>query len=187
MPRPQILQIGAYPDCDQAPLDQTFATQEYSEATDRPAFLSQISYCARTPKPEAGQWTYVADPVALAAQSDVLFVTLAASAQTRHIVGKQVLKALGPDGMLINVSRGANIDEEALLTALEAGALGSAALDVFEGEPALNQRFAALPNVLLQPHHGSGTVATRKAMGQLVRDNLSAFFAGQPLPTPVLQ
>ncbi len=64
--------------------------------------------------------------------------------------------------------------------------MGCAALDVFEGEPAMNPRFATLPNVLLQPHHGSVTVETRKAMGQLVRDNLSAFFAGQPLLTPVL-
>jgi len=149
-------------------------------------FDMQISYSARAPKPEAAAWSFVADPVALAAQSDVLFVTLAATSETRHIVGPEVLKALGPEGMLINVSRAANIDEEALLTALETGMLGGAALDVFEGEPALNPRFTALPNVLLQPHHGSGTVETRRAMGQLLRDNLTAFFAGQPLLTPVL-
>ncbi|TIL63058.1 MAG: 2-hydroxyacid dehydrogenase, partial [Mesorhizobium sp.] len=79
-----------------------------------------------------------------------------------------------------------NIDEEALLDALENKALGSAALDVFEGEPKLNPRFLALNNVLLQPHHASGTVETRKAMGRLVRDNLAAHFAGQPLISPVL-
>jgi len=124
--------------------------------------------------------------VALAERSDFLFVTLAASAATRHIVGREVIEALGPEGMLINVSRAANVDEEALLTALEAGKLGSAALDVFEGEPAFNPRFLALPNVLLQPHHASGTIETRKAMGQLVRDNLTAHFAGQELPTPVI-
>lgn len=149
-------------------------------------FDMQISYSARVPKPEGAAWTFVPDPVALAAQSDVLFVTLAAIAETRHIIGPEVIKALGPEGMLVNVSRAANIDEEALLTALESGALGGAALDVFEGEPALNPRFTTLPNVLLQPHHGSGTVETRRAMGQLLRDNLSAFFAGQPLLTPVL-
>ena len=149
-------------------------------------FDMQISYSARAPKPEGAAWSFVADPVALAAQSDVLFVTLAATSETRHIVGPEVLRALGPEGIVINVSRAANIDEEALLTALETGALGGAALDVFEGEPALNPRFTALPNVLLQPHHGSGTVETRRAMGQLLRDNLSAFFAGQPLLTPVL-
>ena len=73
-----------------------------------------------------------------------------------------------------------------MLGALESKALGAAALDVFEGEPALNPRFLELDNVLLQPHHASGTVETRKAMGQLVRDNLAAHFAGQDLPTPVL-
>jgi lactate dehydrogenase-like 2-hydroxyacid dehydrogenase len=148
-------------------------------------FDMQIAYSDLGPKDYAGAWAFVADPVALAAQSDFLFVTLAASAATRHIVDAQVIAALGPDGMLINISRASNIDETALLDALETGRLGSAALDVFEGEPRLNPRFLSLPNVLLQPHHASGTVETRKAMGQLMRDNLTAHFAGRPLPTPV--
>jgi len=88
--------------------------------------------------------------------------------------------------MIINISRASNIDEDALITALQTGALGSAALDVFEGEPALDPRFLTLDNVLLQPHHASGTFETRKAMGQLVRDNLSAHFDQRPLLTPVL-
>lgn len=148
-------------------------------------FGMQIAYAARSRKPEAAGWDFVPDPVALAARSDFLFITLAASAATRHIVGPAVIAALGPEGMIINVSRAANIDEEALLAALETGALGAAALDVFEDEPRLNPRFLGLPNVLLQPHHASGTVATRKAMGQLMRDNLAAHFAGRPLLTPV--
>ncbi len=149
-------------------------------------FGMQISYSARAAKPEASNWAFVPDPVALAQASDFLFVTLAASAETRHIVNGAVIAALGPAGMLINISRAANIDEEALLRALESGGLGAAALDVFEGEPALNPRFVALDNVLLQPHHGSGTYETRKAMGSLLRENLLAHFAGQPLPTAVL-
>lgn len=150
-------------------------------------FDLDISYSASSAKASVPQnWRFVADPVALARDVDFLFVTLAASAATRHIVGKAVLEALGPAGMLINISRASNIDEEALLTALETGALGAAALDVFEGEPKLDPRFLKLDNVLLQPHHGSGTVETRKAMGQLMRDNLSAHFAGRALPTPVL-
>lgn len=150
-------------------------------------FDMKIAYGELAPRDHAHpDWTFVADPVALAAQSDVLFVTLAASAATRHIVNEQVIEALGPDGMLINISRASNIDEEALLEALEARRLGSAALDVFEGEPALNPRFLALDNVLLQPHHASGTIETRQAMGKLLRDNLSAHFAGQPLLTAVL-
>ncbi len=149
-------------------------------------FGMDIAYSARSAKATPANWAYIADPVALAERSDFLFVTLSASAETRHIVGPEVIAALGPQGMLINISRAANVDEEALLTALETGALGSAALDVFEGEPKLNPRFVALPNVLLQPHHASGTVETRQAMGKLVRDNLGAHFAGKPLLTPVM-
>lgn len=148
-------------------------------------FDMDIAYSDVAPKDYAPDWTFVDNAVALAARSDFLFVTLAASPQTRHIVGKDVIAALGPEGMIINISRAANIDEEALIAALANGTLGSAALDVFEGEPALDPRFLDLPNVLLQPHHASGTVETRQAMGKLVRDNLSAHFAGAPLLTPV--
>ncbi len=148
-------------------------------------FGMDIAYSARSAKATPKDWAYIADPVALAARSDFLFVTLSASAETRHIVGADVLAALGPQGMLINISRAGNIDELALLDALESGALGSAALDVFEGEPRLNPRFLTLPNVLLQPHHASGTYETRQAMGQLVRENLMAHFAGRPLLTLV--
>lgn len=147
-------------------------------------FGMEIAYSST--KPKDVPWKFIADPVALAARSDFLFVTLAATPETRHIVNAPVIAALGKTGMLINVSRAANIDEEALLDALDSGALGSAALDVFEGEPRLNPRFLALKNVLLQPHHASGTFETRAAMGKLMRDNLEAHFAGRPLLTPVL-
>jgi len=149
-------------------------------------FDMDIAYSDVSEKSYAEGMTFIADPVALAAHSDFLFVTLAASAATRHIVSRDVIEALGPDGMLINISRASNIDEAALLDALEGGTLGSAALDVFEGEPKLDPRFLKLENVLLQPHHASGTIETRKAMGKLVRDNLAAHFAGQTLLTPVI-
>lgn len=149
-------------------------------------FDMEIAYSDTGPKSFAEGMEFIADPVKLAERSDFLFVTLAASADTRHIVGREVIAALGPEGMLINISRASNIDEEALLDALESGVLGSAALDVFEGEPKLNPRFLTLDNVLVQPHHASGTIETRQAMGKLVRDNLTAHFAGNPLPTPVL-
>ncbi|MDR6818084.1 lactate dehydrogenase-like 2-hydroxyacid dehydrogenase [Neorhizobium sp. 2083] len=149
-------------------------------------FDMDIAYSDVSEKPHGEGMTFVADPVELARRSDFLFVTLAASAATRHIVSKDVIAALGPEGMLINISRASNIDEEALLEALESGALGSAALDVFEAEPKLDPRFLTLDNVLVQPHHASGTIETRKAMGRLVRDNLAAHFAGAALPTPVL-
>jgi lactate dehydrogenase-like 2-hydroxyacid dehydrogenase len=149
-------------------------------------FDMEIAYSDTGPKSFAEGMEFIADPVKLAERSDFLFVTLAASADTRHIVGREVIAALGAEGMLINISRASNIDEEALLDALESGVLGSAALDVFEGEPKLNPRFLKLDNVLVQPHHASGTIETRQAMGKLVRDNLTAHFAGNPLPTPVL-
>lgn len=149
-------------------------------------FGMDIAYSARSAKPGPADWSFVPDPVALAHRSDILFVTLAASAETRHIVNAEVLSALGPEGMLINISRASNIDEGALLDALEQGRLGSAALDVFEGEPNLDPRFLTLSNVLLQPHHASGTVETRKAMGQRMRDNLTAHFSGRPLPSAVI-
>ncbi len=97
-----------------------------------------------------------------------------------------MIEAVGAKGMLINISRASNIDEEALLAALETGKLGFAALDVFAGEPNLNPRFLKLNNVLLQPHHASGTVETRKEMGRLVRENLVAHFSGEALLTPVV-
>lgn len=149
-------------------------------------FGMDIAYSDIAAKDYAPDWTYIADPVALAQHADFFFVTLAASAQTRHIVNAELIKAVGPEGMVINVSRASNIDEDALIAALSDGTLGSAALDVFEGEPALDPRFLDLPNVLLQPHHASGTVETRKAMGQMLRDNLNAHFANKPLISPVL-
>lgn len=147
-------------------------------------FRCEIAYAARSQRDVP--WAYEPDPMALAARSDALIVTALANAETRHIVNAPVIAALGPQGLLVNISRASNIDEAALLDALEAGRLGGAALDVFEGEPNLNPRFLSLSNVLLQPHHASGTLETRKAMGQLMRDNLTAHFAGRPLLTPVL-
>lgn len=149
-------------------------------------FDMDIAYTDVAARDYAPDWTFVQSPVELARHADFLFVTLAASAATRHIVSREVIEALGPSGMIINVSRASNMDEEALLNALESGALGSAALDVFEGESDLNPRFLALDNVMLQPHHASGTFETRKAMGALVRENLTAHFEGRPLITPVL-
>lgn len=151
------------------------------------AFDMDVGYCSRSEKPEgkALGLTYFADALTLAAHADFYIVALAASAETRHIVNRQVIEAVGPEGMIVNISRAANIDETALLDALESGALGSAALDVFDGEPNINPRFFKLRNVLLQPHIGSATVETRAAMGRLVLDNLAAHFSGRPLLTPV--
>lgn len=148
-------------------------------------FGMQIAYSDLAPRDDRPDWRFLPDAKALADHADFLFVALAASAKTRHIVNREIIEAVGPDGMIINISRASNIDEDALIEALSTGQLGFAALDVFEDEPKLDPRFLTLDNVLLQPHHASGTVETRKAMGQLLRDNLAAHFAGQPLLTPI--
>ncbi|MDZ4392552.1 2-hydroxyacid dehydrogenase [Cypionkella sp.] len=153
-------------------------------ATRLAGFGMDIAYSARSEKPVP--YTYIPDPTDLATHADFLIVTAAATPDTHHIINAATLKALGPDGYLINISRAANIDENALLNALESNQIAGAALDVFDNEPQINPRFAPLKNALLQPHHASATLQTRRAMGQLMRDNLSAYFAGQPLITPVI-
>lgn len=149
------------------------------------AFDCEIAYFG-TRKRDDLPYDFVSDLVDLARQSEFLIVTLAGGEGTRNIVNAEVLAALGPDGILINIARGSTVDETALLAALESGAIKGAGLDVFWNEPGIDERFAKLSNVVLQPHHGSGTVETRKAMGQLVRDNLEAHFSGRTLLTPVV-
>ena len=149
-------------------------------------FGMDIAYSDLAPRDDVPYWSFMPSALELAEHADFFFVTLAASAKTRHIVERDIIEAVGPDGMIINISRASNINEDELIAALASGRVGSAALDVFEVEPDLDPRFLALDNVLLQPHHASGTVETRKAMGKLMRDNLTVHFAGQPLLTPVL-
>lgn len=123
---------------------------------------------------------------ALADWCELLVVTLAGGAATQNLIGAEVLSALGPQGWLVNVSRGSTVHEPALIEALERRSIAGAGLDVFWNEPRIDPRFLTLDNVVLQPHHASGTVETRRAMGQLARDNLAAHFAGRPLLTPVV-
>jgi lactate dehydrogenase-like 2-hydroxyacid dehydrogenase len=148
-------------------------------------FGCTISYFARTERPSLN-YTFVADLLDLAAQSDFLIVIVPGGEATKNIINAEVLRALGPDGMIVNVSRGTTMDETALIEALQKRTIKAAGLDVFWNEPNINPAFFGLDNVVLHPHHGSGTVETRKAMGQLVRDNLAAHFAGLSLLTPVL-
>ncbi|BEP40789.1 2-hydroxyacid dehydrogenase [Variovorax sp. V15] len=147
-------------------------------------FDVEVGYFSRAPKAESPH-RHFASLSAMAEWCDVLIVILPGGEATRGIVNGEVLQALGPRGWLVNVSRGTTVDEAALLQALETRAIAGAALDVFLNEPRIDPRFAALDNVVLTPHHGSGTEATRRAMGELVRRNLEAHFAGRPLITPV--
>jgi lactate dehydrogenase-like 2-hydroxyacid dehydrogenase len=131
-------------------------------------------------------YEFVPSLVELAHRAEFLIVTLAGGDGTKNMLDAGMLDALGPDGILINVSRGSTVDESALLGALEAKAIKGAGLDVFWNEPHIDARFKTLDNVVLQPHHASGTAETRRAMGKLVRDNLAAHFAGAALITPVV-
>jgi lactate dehydrogenase-like 2-hydroxyacid dehydrogenase len=148
------------------------------------AFDMKVGYTARNPRAEL-PYTYYKDAATLAANSDYLVVITPGGEGTRKLVGREVLQALGPNGVLVNVARGSVVDEAALIDALEQNIIAGAALDVFESEPNIDERLRKLSNVLLSPHIGSGTRATRQAMADLVVANLKAHFGGQPLPTPV--
>lgn len=121
----------------------------------------------------------------LARVSDYLVLCAPGTPATRHAVNAEVMAALGAHGTLVNISRGALVDEAALVVALRDGALGMAALDVFADEPRVPAALRERDNAIFTPHVGSLTVETRQAMGQLVVDNLLAHFAGKPLLTPV--
>lgn len=141
-------------------------------------FGMSVRYANRTHYHDVA-WPHFTDATALAADSDVLAVCVAATPDTRSVVDATVLKALGPRGTLINIARGSVVDEDALITALRDGAIAAAGLDVFESEPAIRKDFLGLPNVVLMPHQASATVETRRAMGNMVLDSLEAYFAGK--------
>ncbi|WP_110777363.1 2-hydroxyacid dehydrogenase [Mycolicibacterium peregrinum] len=153
-------------------------------ATRLVAFGCTISYHNR--REVAGcPYTYVESAVGLARQVDVLIVAAAGGSGTRHLVDRDVLDALGPDGYLINIARGSVVDEEALVEALSEGRLAGAGLDVFTDEPNVPEALLSLDTVVLLPHVGSGTVETRAAMEALTLANLDKFLESGELVTPV--
>ncbi len=149
------------------------------------AFGMQIVYHGRKPQAEVS-YKYYPKLVDMARDCDVLMVICPGGAATHHIVNTEVLTALGPEGTLVNVARGSVVDEQALVKALADGTLGAAGLDVFEDEPRVPEALFAMDQVVLQPHVGSATHETRKAMGDLTVDNLRAHFAGKPVLTRVV-
>lgn len=116
---------------------------------------------------------------------DVLMIVAPGGPETNGIVNAEILEALGPDGIVVNVARGSLIDEPALIEALRSGAIHGAGLDVFAAEPEVPEAFLGLERVVLLPHVGSGSVQTREVMGQLVVDNLLSWFSGRGPLTPV--
>jgi len=145
------------------------------------AFGMQVGYYNRRAKDNVA-WRYYRDVHELAWASDVLAVAIAATAETEKMISAAVLRELGAQGSLVNIARGAVIDEVALIEALKAKKIAGAGLDVFYNEPDINPAFFILPNVVLAPHQGSATVETRLAMGQNVVDNIHSFLTtGRPL------
>ncbi|KAK1414267.1 hypothetical protein QVD17_30011 [Tagetes erecta] len=149
------------------------------------AFNCPISYYSRSEKPES-KYKYFPSVVELASHCDILVVACALTEETRHIVNREVINALGPKGFVINIGRGPHIDEPELVSALVEGRIAGAGLDVFENEPKVPEELFGLDNVVLLPHVGSGTVETRNAMADLVIGNLEAHFSKKPLLTPVV-
>ena len=151
-------------------------------ATRLAAMGMKIAYTGRKAQADV-PWRFVADLKALAAEADFLIVACPGGPATRNLVDAGVLAALGKKGTIVNIARGSIIDEPALVRALEDGAIKGAGLDVFADEPHVPKPLLSMDNVVLLPHVGSATNETRKAMGDLCKANLDAWFAGRPLLT----
>ncbi len=136
--------------------------------------------------PQAGlAYRYYPSLVEMAKASDILVVVAPGGSSTRHVVNAEVLEALGPDGVLINIARGSLVDEAALIEALKSGKILAAGLDVYENEPNVPPELIALPNAVLLPHVGSASVKTRQAMAECVVENIFAWADAKPPLTPV--
>lgn len=146
------------------------------------AFGMEIRWNGPRPKADVAH-PYEPNLIALAEWADVLAV--AARGDQSGLISADVIKALGPQGVLVNISRGSVVDEDALIAALKSGALGAAGLDVFQEEPTPPARWADAPNTTLTPHLGGGTREALYAGSQNVLANLRAFFAGAPLVSPL--
>jgi lactate dehydrogenase-like 2-hydroxyacid dehydrogenase len=137
------------------------------------------------PRKKDVPYRYYPDLVAMAKDADIVIVACPGGEATRNLVDAKVIEALGKDGYLVNIARGSVVEEPALVKALVEGKLAGAGLDVFVDEPRVPEALFKLDNVVLQPHVGSATAATRKAMADLVVGNLVEHFAGRKLLTPV--
>lgn len=139
-----------------------------------------VLYHNRTPRADV-PYRWIGSLEALAAESDLLMVAARAGPENRHAVDARVLAALGPDGFVFNIARGSAIDENALIAALQSGAIAGAGLDVFEGEPAISPTLMACPNLVMTPHLGGNTLDSAAATDARVAENIRAFLAeGRP-------
>jgi lactate dehydrogenase-like 2-hydroxyacid dehydrogenase len=137
------------------------------------------------PNPKESRWPMAEGLLALARDSDALFVCCRGDAVNHHLISQPVIEALGARGCLVNVARGSVVDEDALIAALKDGRLGMAALDVFETEPTPADRWADVPNTVLTPHTAGGTLESIPKMVGQTLENLRRFFHEEPLLSPV--
>jgi phosphoglycerate dehydrogenase-like enzyme len=149
------------------------------------AFGLGVAWWGPHDKPGA-PWSRAESLDSLAADCDILIVAARASEENRRMIGRPILGALGPHGLLVNIARGQLVDEGALIEALRSGRLGMAALDVFETEPTPAGRWADVPNVVLSPHTAGATSAAIPKMVAMTRENLRRFFAGEALANPLV-
>ncbi|XBI97905.1 hypothetical protein VPH35_018204 [Triticum aestivum] len=148
------------------------------------AFGCAVSYNSRSPKPSS-PYSFVPTVRELAAGSDVLVLSCALTEETKHVVNREVMEALGKDGVLVNVGRGGLVDEPELVRCLQQGVIGGAGLDVFENEPDVPPELFSMDNVVLSAHRAVATPESIRGTIELVAANLDAFFAGKPLLSPV--
>lgn len=147
-------------------------------------FRMRVGYHSRRRVADA-PYAYHDSVLALAEASDILVISAPGGAQTRHMINGDVLDALGPSGYLINIARGSLVDTDALISALNAGAIAGAGLDVIDGEPTVPPALLAAPRLVITPHSAARSPEAEDRMTTLALKNLGAFFAGQPLLTPV--
>ena len=148
------------------------------------AFGIEINYHNRRERSDV-DYKYYSSLSMMAQDVDFLILSCVGGEETKKIVNREIMEKIGPNGVLINISRGSVVDEDGLVACLEEGKLGGAGLDVFTSEPYVPEALFKMPQVVLQPHIGSATLQTRIAMGQLVVDNVDAYYAKKPLLTPV--
>jgi lactate dehydrogenase-like 2-hydroxyacid dehydrogenase len=148
------------------------------------AFGVPIVYHTRQRRPELS-YRHYPQLVDMARDVDTLMVIVPGGIATKNLIDANVLDALGPDGIVVNVARGSVVDEAALIAALRERRILSAGLDVFVNEPQVPEELLAMENVVLLPHLGSASVFTRAKMDQLMVDNIRAWAAGKPPLTPV--
>src|SRR5450432_3778898 len=147
------------------------------------AFETEVGYFSRSRHDVPYQ--YLPSLAALAEWCSVLMIAVRAGVDTHHAVDANILRKLGKDGYVVNISRGSVIDQQALIDALAEGSIAGAGLDVYEKEPHAPDALTAFPNVVLTPHIGGHTIDSHVAMQDCVIANLEAYFAGKPLAYPV--